>query len=111
MNQQAIHNAFAARGIFASISTNEYAAQKADIALTGSYDFAAGGELSIQSRDSELATAQLIDMQGRVIRNLDLQQEKMAIISSQGLSTGVYILQVTDVNGRSSSFKLTRALR
>lgn len=111
MNQQAIHNAFAARGIFASISTNEYAVKKADIALTGSYDFAAGGQLSIQSRDSELATAQLIDMQGRVIRNLDLQQEKMAIISSQGLVTGVYILQVTDVNGRSNSFKLTRALR
>lgn len=111
MNEQVIKNAFAARGIFNTVGNSEYNTAGADIDLSGTYEFARGGMLKIRSNAARLASANLYDVQGRLVSSFDLQQAQQASISGSELPAGVYVLQVSDAAGRSLSTKVSRVLR
>lgn len=62
-------------------------------------------EIIIDGKVSSNAIATLYDLQGRLVLSRNLEQGLRNRIMSQGLKTGVYLLQIVD-NGQRVSFKL-----
>lgn len=104
-----VRAAFVRRSILpADVGIAELSAQSPKIELFGTLEFSKGGRATLRS-EQKLHSYQLMNVKGQVLRRASLRQAQRLELDGTDLKTGLYLLQVTDVNGQTYHFKLIRA--
>ncbi|NNJ56798.1 MAG: T9SS type A sorting domain-containing protein [Bacteroidia bacterium] len=67
-----------------------------DVARITAYPNPAGNEISVFVKDKKIDTIEIVDIQGKVVRKLDVEELKNQIVrlSTQGLMQGLYFIKV-----------------
>jgi hypothetical protein len=101
-----MYNVFHNRGILDIPNIGISELNQSEIQVLNSLGFANGGVLTI-ILEEDVEEYFLIDIQGRVVRN-ERTDSKVIKLSSEGISSGLYFLQIRDAKGQSITIRLSR---
>lgn len=101
-----MYNVFHNRGILDIPNIGISELNQSEIQVLNSLGFANGGVLTI-ILEEDVEEYFLIDIQGRVVRN-ERTDSKVIELSSEGISSGLYFLQIRDAKGQSITIRLSR---
>lgn len=112
VNFVTLKNAFVRRNILDAnyVSLDEKAAlNKNYIQLYGTYEFAKGGSLIMESAELSISKVELYDLSGKLIRIQKFSDKNPRVeYTGQNLKSGTYVLHVELENGVQHSFKVSR---
>lgn len=111
VNFSTLKTAFVRRNILDAnyVSNQEIAVYNSSLKVFGTYEFAQGGSLLIESLEDPIKNVKLIDISGRLTSSTSYDLGKFkSNISSGGLKSGIYILEIELKSGYKESFKVSK---
>tara|TARA_B100000378_G_C18050938_1_gene413203 strand:+ start:1209 stop:3041 length:1833 start_codon:yes stop_codon:yes gene_type:complete len=108
VNRKIIVDAFARRNIL-DISIGLDEVNSGELAISGTYEFAHGGQLRISSPEVNISGYSIYNLSGKPLENKNLSESVSGIsISSDKLVSGLYLVKVYLENGLSTTYKVSR---
>lgn len=110
VNFATLKAAFVRRNILdANYFTVNEIPHSSDLKLYGTYEFSKGGELILETKDHNITSYKLININGALVQAVTIEELKHQIsIGSSDLKSGIYVLEVELNNGLKQAFKVSR---